>query len=122
MIWGFSSKEIIETNDVDLLQTDLNASISWSAENNMLLHVDKFEYLRHSTGSSKLLQELPFSSQFFEYITEEGIYITPTHMVRDLGINVVPELQWSPHINIIPYLTLFGLTKFAKFLRSPNLC
>ena len=66
----------------------------------MVLHTNKFEYLCHSTGSSKLLQELPFSSQFYQYTTKEAI-ITPTITVRDLGINIVPDLQWSPHINII---------------------
>ena len=93
-------KEIENGDDVNLLQEDLNASVRWSEENNMALHTDKFEYLCHSTGSSKLLQELPFSSQFYQYTTENAD-ITPTNIVRDLGINIVPDLQWSPHINII---------------------
>ena len=93
-------KEIKTIQDVVLLQEDLNASVCWSEENNMALHTNKFEYLCHSTGSSKLLQELPFSSQFYQYTTEEAD-ITPTNIVRDLGINIVPDLQWSPHINII---------------------
>ena len=94
-------KEIQTTLDVDLLQTDLNESIRWSAENNMSLHTDKFEYLCHNTGSSKLLQELPFSSEFYKYTTDDGTCITPASMVCDLGINITPELLWSPHINII---------------------
>ena len=94
-------KEIQNTHDVDLLQSDLNESVRWSTENNMCLHANKFEYINHTTGSSKLLQELPFSSQHFQYTTEDGTCITPTTIVRDLGINIVPDLQWSPHINII---------------------
>ena len=94
-------KEIQCTDDVKLLQEDLDESVRWSEENNMALHINKFEYLCHSTGYSKLLQQLPFSSQFYQYTTKDGTNIEPTHIVRDLGINIVPDLQWTPHINII---------------------
>ena len=94
-------KEIQNTQDMNGLQADLNEAIRWSHENNMSLHAEKFEYLCHSTGSSKLLQEMPFSCEYYKYTTEEEAYITPTHIVKDLGINIVPDLQWSPHINII---------------------
>ena len=94
-------KEIKNALDVDLLQSDLNASVQWTKDNNMELHTDKFEYLCHTTGTSQLIQELPFSSQYFKYTTDDGAYITPTPIVRDLGINVVAGLRWSPHINII---------------------
>ena len=94
-------KEIQNTNDVTLLQSDLDEAVRWSLENNMSLHSDKFEYLCHTTGKSKFLQELPFSCEYFQYTTETGPYILPTPRVKDLGINIVPDLQWSPHINII---------------------
>ena len=94
-------KEIRKVTDVDCLQADLNASVQWSKHNNMKLHTSKFEYLCHVTNTSKALKVLPFSSQYYQYTTSDGSVITPTHMVRDLGINIVPDLSWSPHINII---------------------
>ena len=33
--------------------------------------------------------------------TKEGTNINPTTIVHDLGINIVPDLQWTPHINMI---------------------
>lgn len=95
------TKEIKSTTDVNSLQTDLDASVKWSKNNNMKLHTSKFELLCHATNSSTSLKELPFSSQYYEYTTSDGSIITPTPMVRDLGINIVPDLTWSPHINII---------------------
>ena len=94
-------KEIRSVTDVDHLQEDLDAAVQWSKNNNMKLHTSKFEYLCHATNSSKSLKELPFSSQYYQYTTSDGSCITPTPMVRDLGINIVPDLAWSPHINII---------------------
>ena len=69
--------------------------------NKMLLNEDKFELLCHAAGKSKLLHELPFTSQFFEYITRDGTVIPPCHLVRDLGIHITPDVNWSPHINIL---------------------
>ena len=50
---------------------------------------------------SNALQHLPFSNQFYEYITAGGIVISPCDLVKDLGIHITPDLDWSPHINII---------------------
>lgn len=94
-------KGIDHVEDKNLLQSDLNECIGWSEKNNMQMHVGKFELLMHSTGTSKLMQELPYSSQFNEYTTSDGTSIYPSPKVRDLGIDIVPDLQWSPHINTI---------------------
>ena len=94
-------KAIQNVEDKNMLQNDLDKCVNWSEENNMQMHAEKFELLMHSTGSSNLLQELPFSSEYNEYSTNEATCIYPSKMVRDLGINIVPDLQWSPHINII---------------------
>ena len=67
----------------------------------MVLHEDKFQLLCHSTKKFNPLQQLPFSSQFFEYLTASGTVITPDEMVKDLGIHVCSNLSWTPHINII---------------------
>ena len=94
-------KEIRNVTDVEHLQVDLDASLQWSKDNNMKLHTSKFEYLCHATNNSKLLRELPFSSQYYQYTTSDESCIIPAPMVRDLGINITPDITWSPHINII---------------------
>ena len=94
-------KAIGLATDVSQLQEDLQQTIMWSEKNKMVLHEDKFELLCHSTSKLNPLQQLPFSNQFFEYITASGTIISRCEMVRDLGVNITPTLTWSPHINII---------------------
>ena len=94
-------KEIKSTTDIDLLQSDLDAAILWSKRNNMLLHTDKFEYLCHGSGMSKLLKQLPFSSQYYQYTTGDESQLEPTDIVKDLGVNIAADLSWSPHISIM---------------------
>ena len=94
-------KEFKNTNDINLLQEDLNASINWSLQNNMLLHTDKFEYLCHSSGTSKLLQQLPFTTQYFQYTTGNGTQLNPIQLTTDLGVHIDSDLSWSPHISMM---------------------
>ena len=89
------------TNDTKLLQEDLTNTIQWSDKSNMKLHQSKFELLCHTTDNSKLLQELPFTKQYSEYITSDGSTISPTGAVSDLGVTITPELCWSLHISMI---------------------
>ena len=65
----------------------------------MKLHEQKFEYLNHSVGESKLLKELPFTAELYQYTTPNGTVISPVTSVRDLGVQVSADLQWSPHIS-----------------------
>ena len=67
----------------------------------MMLHEKKFEYVNHSTGESKLLKELPFTSELYQYTTPSGTLISPVTSVRDLGVKIKPDLSWSPHIDDI---------------------
>lgn len=94
-------KAITCSHDVTLLQEDLHETITWSAKNKMVLHEGKFELLCHTTGKPKLLHELPFTSQYFEYTTKDGTVITPCTLVKDLGVFVSSNLSWTPHINIL---------------------
>ena len=94
-------KAITCSNDVTLLQKDLQETITWSANNKMVLHEGKFELLCHTAGKPKLLQELPYTNQYFEYTTRDGTIITPCLLVRDLGVHVTPNLSWTPHINLL---------------------
>ena len=68
----------------------------------------KNEFIHHGTpylSTRKSLKELPFSSQYYQYTTSDGSIgscITPTPMVRDLGINIYFSwLDQYPCINII---------------------
>ena len=67
----------------------------------MKLHQSKFELLAHNTDNSKLLQELPFTKEFSEYITSDGSTISPKEAVKDLGVTITPDLSWSLHVSII---------------------
>ena len=95
-------KRAINTvQDTTLLQTDLENSTNWSEANNMKLHQSKFELVTHSTDNSKFLKELPFSHEFCEYHTKDGSTISPSDSVRDLGIRITHDVNWSPQISDI---------------------
>ena len=92
----------------------------------MVLHQDKFELLCHSRRKHNPFQQLPFSSQYFEYNTTDGTTITQSDIVRDLGINVTPSISWSPHINIIAdqgrRLTAWVLSVFKDRSEATMMC
>ena len=93
------SKAISCTTDTTKLQNDLNAVVKWSLENNMKLHEDKFELLCYrNTAATKLLQQLPFASQFCQYITPAGFTMSEKRVVRDLGVLLSSDLSWTPYI------------------------
>ena len=108
------SKGISDSADVKHLQEDLNQVIKWTSKNNMKLHEKKFQYVNHNCGDSKLLEQLPFTSELHEYITPNGTILSPIDSVRDLGIKVTQSLTWSPHIrNIVD-----GANKMAAWILS----
>ena len=61
----------------------------------MVLHDSKFEYLAYRIASSKLLEELPFTSQWVYYNTPSGQDLTPASSVKDLGVHLSPDMKWS---------------------------
>ena len=69
--------------------------------NNMALHEDKFELLVHKHCPHSLLYELPFSCEFMTYQTSAGDLLFPCSRVKDLGVNVSPDLSWSTHVGIV---------------------
>ena len=95
------SRPIEYEEDVSHLQNDLNIIIAWSIENNMDLHEDKFEVLNYKIQSSKLLKELPFTSSLHSYQTSAGQFLLPSTNVKDLGVILTPDCQWTTQINTI---------------------
>ena len=67
----------------------------------MDLHEDKFEVMNYRINSSTFLRELPFSSSLTTYETSEGKDITPSQLVKDLGVNLSTDCKWDAHIKII---------------------
>ncbi|KAL5270058.1 hypothetical protein ACHWQZ_G003517 [Mnemiopsis leidyi] len=90
---------ISQEGDTAQLQDDLNRVVEWFIQNNMVLHEGKFEYLCYRTGSSKWLQEMPFTCQQMEYITPAGFTPNPEPSVWDLGVTLTPDCHWSTYIH-----------------------
>ena len=85
---------------MSLLQRDLDRVLDWSLKNNMSLHEEKFEYLAHSCNKNNLMEHLPFSSDVYQYSTNKGI-LSPVDRLRDLGVTVCSDLNWTTHIKAI---------------------
>ena len=70
------SRVIDFCTDTELLQSDLNNVVEWSASNNMELHENKFEYLSFRNPCNiKVNEALPFQLSITNYITPSGVEI-----------------------------------------------
>ena len=96
-------KSIDSQLDTCLMQLDLNAIVTWSLENNMLLHENKFELLCYlfNRPHLKLMRELPFAGDCYEYSTPGGFPLQPEDVVKDLGVLLSANCSWSAHIGKI---------------------
>ena len=92
-------KQISCCEDTTLLQDDLDSVVKWAEHNNMALHENKFELLTYRTPRSRLLEELPFTSEWLEYSTPSGQVILPSKRVKDLGVYLTNDLSWSVQVN-----------------------
>ena len=107
------SKQISSCDDVLILQEELNTVVTWATENNTVLHDSKFEYLAYRTAPSKLLEELPFTSQWVHYNTPSGQYLTPASSVKDLGVQLSPDMKWSLQATIAAQNANWVLSVFS---------
>ena len=77
--------------DVEKLQEDLQKVFNWQETNNMKFNGKKFEILRY--GQNKLLKEST------EYLNPEGEKIEQKENLRDLGIQMSDNANFSEHIS-----------------------
>ena len=94
-------KRISSSDDVNLLQSDLESVINWAKENNMTLHEDKFEYIVHRHNQKDLLLHLPFMAEAFSYTLTDGKSLYPVEFLKDLGVMVSSDMSWSLQISTI---------------------
>ena len=87
------------SEDMAQVQSDLDNVILWSKQNNMVLHEDKFIYLRYCTNKSTMLQELPFTAHLTQYTTPSSHILTPAQSARDLGVQMSADYTWTYHIS-----------------------
>ena len=89
-------------NDTFSLQKDLDNVINWSKNNNMALNKDKFELIcykhKNKNNNLRVLEELPFHSSFKHYETSSNTFISESLCVKDLGVFINSNLDWSDHI------------------------
>ena len=81
------------------LQEDLNSVITWADANNMSLHQSKFEVMNFTLNHTSSLREVPFSAENYSYQLSDGRFIDPTDTVRDLGVLLSSDGQWSAQIS-----------------------
>ncbi len=92
----------IDTYDnVRELQSDLYAVITWSRENNMHLHEDKFEVISHRYCPNSGMDMLPFNIENYVYALSSGDILYPVDKLRDLGVTVSSNLSWAIHISSV---------------------
>ena len=64
----------------------------------MKLNGMKFQVLKYSLNSTRLMRELPFTAHLYDYFTESEKAIKSSQTVRDLGIILSNDNSWTPHI------------------------
>ena len=65
----------------------------------MVLHDRKFELLCHLSDKDNSLHQLPFTSELYNYTTSNGVTISPSPAVKDLGVIISSDLSWQRHIS-----------------------
>ena len=95
------SHQIGHSSHHDQLQLDLGKILTWSSENNMRLHEQKFELMIHEANPRNTMQHFPLSADLWSYVVSDEVHLTPTDCLRDLGLQITNDLSWSTHIQTI---------------------
>ena len=64
----------------------------------MQMHEHKFELLVHRIDSATSLDCMPFALELYSYVVSEGVMLSPTSELRDLGVQVSADLSWKSQI------------------------
>ena len=87
------------------LQKNLNLILEWSKLNNMQLNKTKFELLSFKLNPENvhqvLFKELPFYDECKMYNVSDDTVISPSVSVRDLGVFIDQDLNWTVHFSTI---------------------
>ena len=95
------SKHIACVEDHYALQDDLNSILGWAKRNNMQLHEQKFELLVHRAGRATSLESLPFTSHLYTYEVSKEVRVSPSNVVKDLGVKISADLSWKTQISSV---------------------
>ena len=94
--------DIQSVNDTRYLQANLDRLFLWSKDNNMDLNLNKFDLMQFkpncNSKSLNLLQNLPFADTYSTYQLPNSTTLESSCFVKDLGIFIDCQLDWSIHI------------------------
>ena len=85
--------KLFSKSSPELFQNDINSVANWVKFNGLIFHPSKTVLLTNVTNSQFFLND---------------IAINISNSVKDLGVNLCPDLNWNHHIN----------TKLGKSMRS----
>ena len=83
-------KDIKGPQDNTTLQSDINKLVHWSEKWQLAFHPEKCNYLTMGNGQ--------ITNYYISYSGKETIYLSNTHLEKDLGITVDQNLSFRSHI------------------------
>ena len=84
------SMKIKKSEDCELLQSDLETIYKWARDNGMEFNVEKFEQITHGVNNDVTLTT---------YRGPNGEDITKKRIIKDLGVIINEETEFSDHID-----------------------
>ena len=95
-------KQITYCTDVSFLQSDINSTVRWSTDNNMvptfLIKISS-SYSLIKINNKQILEEFTFTAQWLQYTTPSNHALHPTVSIKDLGVHLSSDMKWSFRIN-----------------------